>query len=298
MNRYSGATVRWPGAAGLAVNLVLNFEEGAEFSPRYGDAVREMMSEVQYPAIPGSRDLLQESIYDYGAQVGAWRIMELFDEYSVPSTIFACGAAVERHPDLAKAMAQRQYDFVGHGYRWQQHLGMQEDEELESIRRTAQAIREVTGETIAGWFTRPLPSPSTRRLVVREGMRYDCDSYGADVPYYVVVDDSPHLVVPYTIDVNDIRYWRGQVASSREWYTYARDAFDTLYAESQRGPRIFSVGLHGRISGRPGRIVGLRMLLDYVLRREGVWVCKRTALADHWLAKVRPPASVPTREDT
>jgi allantoinase len=280
----------WPGGARLAINFVLNFEEGAELSPAYGDPAREFMSETVYPTGPDQRDLLQESIYAFGATLGVGRLCDSFTRAGLPFTVFACGAAVERSPDVAQMLAEAGCDFVGHGYRWVPHLNLSREQELESIDRTVEAIYSVTSRRIAGWFTRPLPSASTRRLLVSRGFTFDSDSYRDDAPYYEAVDGHDHLIVPYTIDVNDIGYWRFSV-SPHDWYQYARDTLDVLYEEGALHPRMMSIGLHARISGRAGRLAGLRRFLTYVAELPDVWVCHRTELAAYWRATVPPPGT-------
>jgi len=280
--------VEWPRGARLALNLVINYEEGAERTPANGDADRELMSESVYPAPAGERELIQESVYEFGARAGVWRILRTLDRYGVAATVFACGAAIERNPGVALAFSERGYDFVGHGYRWVQHFGMTEDEERDDIRRTIGAIEQTTGQRIRGWYTRPMVTTVTRHLLVQEGFLFDSDSLADDLPYYVSVDGRSHLVVPYSLDVNDIRFWKGSFFTADHWFQYARDAFDALYAEGLDVPRIMSVGLHCRIIGRPARILGLDRFLAHVQRFPDVWICSRTDLARHWLAACPP----------
>jgi allantoinase len=197
--------------------------------------------------------------------------------------VFACAMALEENLAVTRAFTERAYDFVGHGERWVQHFGMAEDKERASIRRATDTIQRLTGQRISGWFTRPLPSLNTRRLLVEEGFLYDCDSYADDLPYYEAVDGRRHLIVPYTVEINDIRYWKGTIFTAGDWFSEVRDCFDTLYEESRRTPKMMSVGLHPRIIGRPGRIQGLERFLSYVRGHERVWICRRTDLALHWL---------------
>jgi allantoinase len=279
---------RWPEGARLALNVVINYEEGAEQTPIHGQPERELMSESVYPAPPGERELIQESAYEFGARAGAWRILRTLDRFGTIATVFACGAAIERNQGVATAFVERGYDFVGHGYRWVQHFGMTESQERDDIRQTLRSIEQTTGQRIVGWYTRPMVTTATRRLLAEEGFLYDCDSLADDLPYYVTVNEQPHLVVPYSLDLNDIRFWKGSFFTADDWFHYARDCFDALYAEGADAPKMMSVGLHCRIIGRPGRILALDRFLGYVLGFRDVWICRRTDLARHWL-EVHPP---------
>lgn len=280
--------VSWPGNARIAVNLVINYEEGAELTPANGDHERERMSEAPYVTALGQRELLQESVYEFGSRAGIWRILRVLDRFDAPATVFVVAAALELHPGVAKAFVDRDYDMVGHGYKWVQHLDMTEDEERDAIRRSVKVVEDLTGQRMEGWFTRPLPSMNTRRILVEEGFLFDCDSFADDIPYYVDVEGQSHLVVPYTLDVNDIRFWKDSFFTADDWFDYARDCFDALYAEGAETPRMMSVGLHCRVIGRPARIAALEKFLEHVRSHEDVWLCRRTDLAHHWLESSPP----------
>jgi peptidoglycan/xylan/chitin deacetylase (PgdA/CDA1 family) len=286
-----------PDSALVAVNIVINYEEGAEFALVDGDETREATSESVYDVPTGLRDLLQESAFEYGSRVGVWRVMRILDRAGVVATVFACGRALERNVDVAAAFVTRGYDFVGHGYRWRSHLELSEEDERREIIEAIESIERTTGQRIEGWFTRALPSENTRRLLVEQGLSYDSDSLADDVPFYVDVEGQPHLVVPYALDVNDIRFWKGSLTTGREWLNYATDAFDMLYADAQMDgvPRLLSVGLHPRIIGRPSRAHALMRLLEHVKQRERVWFCRRNDYAAMWRGQFLPP--VPTSGD-
>lgn len=280
--------VRWPDGSRLAVNFVINYEEGSELSPVDGDADRERMSEAMYTTEPGDRELTQESVYEYGSRVGVWRVIRQLEEHDATATVYAAAVALERNEQVTRALVDHGYDFVGHGYRWWPHYKMPLDDERNSIVRALDSIEASTGQRPIGWFTRPLATVNTRRLLVEAGLTFDSDSLADDVPYYTTVNDRPHLVVPYTLDINDIRFWKGSLFTADDWFQYARDSFDTLYRESQRYTRMMSVGLHARVIGRPGRIGALGHFLDHVAQFEDVWICNRSELARHWLEMVPP----------
>lgn len=281
--------VPWPGDARIAVNIVINYEEGGELTPAHGDAERERMSEAPYVTAPGQRELLQESVYEFGSRSGVWRLIRTLDRYDATATVFAVAVALEKNPLVASAFTERGYDMVGHGYKWVQHLDMDPDEERDAIRKSLESVERLTGQRMKGWFTRPLPSMNTRRILVEEGFTFDSDSFADDLPYYVQVDGDPHLVVPYTLDVNDIRFWKNSFFTADDWFTYVRDCFDALYAEGADTPQMMSVGLHCRVIGRPARIAALERFLEHVRSHDDVWICRRTDLADFWLKHVPPP---------
>lgn len=278
--------VRWPDGSRLAVNFVVNYEEGSELSPVNGDAGRERMSEAMYTTEPGDRELTQESVYEYGSRVGIWRLIRQLEEYGVTATVYASAVALERNEQVTRSLVDHHFDFVGHGYRWWPHYGMSIDEERASIVQALDSIEASTGERPIGWFTRPLATVNTRRLLVDAGLAFDSDSLADDVPYYTTVDGQPHLIVPYTLDINDIRFWKGSLFTADDWFQYARDSFDALYQESSDCTRMMSVGLHARVIGRPGRIGALGRFLDYVSQFDDVWICRRSDLARHWLSTV------------
>jgi putative urate catabolism protein len=224
-----------------------------------------------------------ESIYEYGSRVGIWRLFKLFERKGVPLTVFAVGMALERNPAVAERAMALGYEVCSHGYRWIDYKDVPEHIEREHIAQAIEIIRRVTGERPLGWYT-GRTSPNTRRLVVEEGgFLYDADDYNDDLPFWTRVEGRPHLVVPYTLDVNDMRFATAQgFNSGDQFFAYLKDSFDTLYAEGAETPRMMSIGLHGRLVGRPGRIKALERFIDHILDREDVWLCRRIDIARHW----------------
>jgi putative urate catabolism protein len=275
----------WPRGARIAVQIVLNVEEGGEASILHGDAHAEayLHEVVGTQPLQGVRNLQVESVYEYGSRAGFWRLLRLFDEYGVKVTAFAVAMALERNPAAAAALVERGHEIASHGWRWIDYQSVPEERERADMARAIETIRRLTGERPYGWYTGRL-GPNTRRLVVEEGgFLYDADAYADDLPYWVTESGSPHLVVPYTLDVNDMKFGTAQGFNQGEdFFLYARDAFDTLYAEGATSPKMMSVGLHSRLIGRPGRIGGLRRFLDHVRRHNDVWVCRRVDIARHW----------------
>ncbi len=275
----------WPGAARVAVQFVLNYEEGGENSVLHGDPAAEaFLSEIVGAApIHGMRHINMETIYEYGSRVGVWRILKLFQRKQVPITVFAVGMAAERHPDVIKAMVADGHEICSHGYRWIDYQYVPEQVEREHIMRAITAIHNAAGTPPLGWYT-GRTSPNTRRLVVEHGgFLYDADAYNDDLPYWVTVGDTPHLVVPYTLDANDMRFATPQgFNSGDQFFAYLRDSFDVLYAEGAETPRMMSIGLHCRLVGRPGRIAALERFIDHVQGHGDVWFCRRIDIARHW----------------
>ena len=278
---------KWPNGARLALNFVLNFEEGSEASFADGDGYSEAgltESSTQSEGFEG-RDLAAESMFEYGSRIGFWRVMRLFQERDLPMTIFGCALALERHPPAARAVAQAGHDVCCHGWRWIKHFELEEEEEREHIRKAIASLQQSVGARPLGWYCRYGPSVNTRRLLVQEGgFLYDSDAYNDELPYWVEVEGKRHLVVPYTLGVNDSKFGRGVFATGEDFYIYAKDSFDLLYREGERQPKMMSVGLHMRIIGHPGRAAGLERFLDHVMQHEGVWVCRREEIAQHWMA--------------
>lgn len=276
---------RWPGNARVAVQFVVNYEEGGENCVLHGDAASEaFLSEiVGARPIPGRRHLSMESIYEYGSRVGVWRLFDLFRARQVPITVFAVAMALQRNPAVADAALANGFEICSHGYRWIDYQEVPEPVEREHLQRAVEIIRQLTGERPRGWYT-GRTSPNTRRLVVEEGgFLYDADDYSDDLPFWTEVAAQPHLVVPYTLDANDMRFATPQGFNSGEqFFNYLRDAFDVLYAEGARTPRMMSIGLHCRLAGRPGRFAAVARFLDHVLAHEAVWCCRRIDLARHW----------------
>ena len=275
----------WPGNARIAVNFVLNYEEGAEYCTLDGDAHSEsILADMgSHGALLGQRHLNVESVYEYGSRAGVWRILRAFQERQVPLTVYAVGLALRKNPAIAEAIREHGYDVVSHAWRWIDYHNVDEHIERDHIARCVATIAELTGARPLGWYT-GRPSPNTRRLVVEEGgFWYDCDAYNDDLPYWTLVNDKPHLVICHCLDTNDTRLSRGEGMNyGEEWFAYMRDSFDTPYAEGESAPKFLTVALHCRIMGRPGRIGALQRLLDHILKHDRVWLCKRLEVASHW----------------
>jgi len=284
---------RWPGGARIAVQFVINYEEGGENCILHGDAASEaFLSEiVGAAALPGVRHVNMESLYEYGSRAGFWRLHRLFAARGLPVTVFAVAMAMERNPEAVAAMVEADWEIASHGWRWidYQYVGI--EAERDHMRRAIEIQARMTGRRPEGWYT-GRASPNSRRLAVEDGgFLYDSDSYADDLPYWDTAHGRPHLVVPYTLDANDMRFATAQgFNSGDQFFAYLRDTFDTLYAEGADRPRMMSVGLHCRLVGRPGRTAALARFLDHVAARDKVWVCRRIDIARHWHA-VHPPAA-------
>jgi putative urate catabolism protein len=279
---------RWPGGARLALSFVLNYEEGGENTPLEGDPASEafLHEVVGAPPTVGRRNLNTESMFEFGSRAGFWRVHRLFLKHGLPLTVYAVAQALERNPEAAQAMVSAGWEVASHGWRWLDYGDFSEDEERAHMRRAIAAIERACGARPVGWYTGRI-SDNTRRLVVEEGgFLYDADSYADELPYWVEVGEQPHLVIPYTLDVNDFKFLlvNGFVTGD-QFYEYLVDSFDQLYEE---GGRMMSVGLHCRIVGRPGRAPALDRFLAHVKQREGVWVTTRAEIAKHWRAE-HPP---------
>lgn len=277
--------VQWPNQARLALQFVINYEEGGENCVLHGDAASEAFLSEIIGAQPllGVRNLNMESMYEYGSRAGFWRLHRLFTERNLPLTVYAVAMALERNPDAGKAMVEAQWEVASHGYRWIDYQYVGEDVERSHIQKAIDIHTQVIGSRPLGFY-QGRNSPNTRRLVVEEGgFLYDADSYADDLPYWNHDYGKPHLVIPYTLDNNDMRFATAQgFNSGDQFFTYLRDAFDVLYAEGEQSPRMMSVGLHCRLSGRPGRAAALAKFLDYVQGHEKVWICRRVDIARHW----------------
>jgi len=278
---------RWPNEARVAVQFVLNIEEGAESCILNGDACSEAyLHELQgRPPREGERDLSVEGMYEYGSRAGVWRILHLFGERKLPLTAFAVGRALELNPEIGHALAASGHEIAGHGYRWLDYRGIPEDEERRHILLTLEIIERICGKRPAGWYTGRV-SRNTRRLLREEtGLLYSSDAYNDDLPYWL--DGSPpHLVIPYTLVNNDARYLLPNgFASGEDFFRVLRDAFDLLWLEGVKSPKMMSVGMHGRISGHPARAMAIARFLDYVLDHDAVWICRRVDIAEHWMAE-------------
>ena len=278
---------QWPGGARIASQIVLNYEEGAENNILHGDAASEaFLSEIIGAVpLPGRRHMNIELIYEYGSRAGFWRLMRLFEERRIPITVFAVAMALLRNPDAARAMVAGGHEVASHGWRWIDYQEVDETVEREHLHRAIAAIEESTGQRPLGWYT-GRTSPRTRLLVAAEGgFLYDADSYADDLPYWVEIGGRDHLIVPYTLDANDMRFATLQgFNSGDQFFAYLRDSFDVLYAEGERAPKMMSVGLHCRLAGRPGRFAALQRFLDHVHGHDNVWICRRIDIARHWRA--------------
>jgi putative urate catabolism protein len=278
----------WPGDARLALSFVLNYEEGGESSILHGDEA----SEAYLHEVPGTarrasaRNLSVESIYEYGARAGFWRVRRLFMERGLTLTVYAVGMALERNPAAGRAMVEAGFEVASHGWRWIDYHDVPESLEREHVRLAVDAIERVTGSRPVGWYTGRI-SPNTRRLVAEEGgFLYDADSYADDLPYWELVAGEPQLILPYTLDNNDMKFAVANgFDNGQGFYQYLRDAFDVLYAEGADSPRMMSVGLHCRLVGRPGRAAALGRFLDYVQGHQKVWITTRKEIALHWRAQ-------------
>ncbi len=280
---------RWPGQARVAVQFVLNYEEGGENAVLHGDAGSEQfLSEMFNPAAYPERHMSMEGIYEYGSRVGVWRILREFEKRQLPLTVFGVSTALQRHPELTAALREMGHEIACHGWKWIHYQNIDEATEREHMRLAMDILHKMTGERPVGWYT-GRDSPNTRRLVADfGGFEYDSDYYGEDLPFWMKVRRTdgqvvPHLVVPYTLDVNDMRFALPQGYSHADpFFQYMRDTFDALYAEGDEAPKMMSVGMHCRLLGRPGRIVALQKFLDHIARHDRVWVCKRIDIARHW----------------
>ena len=286
---------QWPGGARIAVQFVLNYEEGGENSVLHGDPGSEQfLSEMFNPPAFADRHLSMESIYEYGSRVGVWRLLREFEQRQLPLTVFGVGMALQRHPELTQAFVELGHEIACHGWRWISYQNVDEATEREHMALGMQAIEQLTGQRALGWYT-GRDSPNTHRLVADYGgFEYDSDHYGDDLPFWMPVTKTngetvSQLIVPYTLDVNDMRFCLPQgYSQADDFFTYLRDTFDVLYAEGDpngtNSPKMMSVGMHCRLLGRPGRIRALQRFLDHLEAHDKVWVCRRLDIARHWKA--------------
>ena len=280
---------RWPGDARVAIQFVLNYEEGAENCVLHGDPGSEQfLSEMASPPAYPTRHLSMEGIYEYGSRAGVWRILREFERRRLPLTVFAVAMALERNAEVAAAFAEAGHEIAAHGWRWISYQGVDEATERAHLAQAVESIAKTTGARPLGWYT-GRDSPATRRLVADlGGFEYDADYYGDDLPFWLQVERSdgslvPQLVVPYTLDTNDMRFALPQgFAQGEDFFVYLRDAFDVLWAEGSERPAMMSVGMHCRLLGRPGRLRSLQRFLDHVERHDRVWVTRRIDIARHW----------------
>jgi putative urate catabolism protein len=277
---------RWPRDARLAVQFVINYEEGGENCVLHGDETSEtFLSEIIGAQAFRARHLSMESLYEYGSRAGFWRLWRMFTSRNIPVTVFGVGMALARNPEAVAAMQEADWEICSHGWRWIHYQSMDEASEREHMQLAVDTIRRLTGAPPLGWYT-GRDSPNTRRLVVEHGgFLYDSDSYADELPYWVTVGGKAHLVIPYTLDTNDMRFATAQgFNSGDQFFTYLKDSFDVLYNEGDIAPKMLSVGLHCRLIGRPGRAAALARFLDYVQAHHGAWLCRRVDIARHWHA--------------
>ena len=278
---------KWPGRARIALNFVMNYEEGAEPSVDDGDGYTEsgLTEGASLDPLRDRRDLGAESMFEYGSRVGFWRVLRIFRERGLPMTVFGCALALARNPPAARAIQDAGFDVCCHGWRWIKHFELSEAVEREEITRAIASLTKTIGRRPVGWYCRYAPSINTRRLLVEEGgFLYDSDSYNDELPYWVEVGGRAHLVVPYTLTNNDTKFGRGVFATSDDFFAFCSDAFDLLYREGETAPKMMSVGLHLRQIGHPARAAGLERFLDHVRRHPDVWICRREEIARHWTA--------------
>ena len=289
MTGYGSGSIhpRWPNKSRVALQFVLNYEEGGENCILHGDQSSEAFLSEIVGAKPydGVRHMSMESLYEYGSRVGVWRILRLFREFEIPITVFAVAIAIARNQELADYLVDESYDICAHGLRWIDYQFVDEKTEREHMKNCISLLTDFLGKRPLGWYT-GRNSPNTRKLVIEEGgFLYDSDSYDDDLPYWIQgkSEKERHLVIPYTLDVNDMRFATPQgFNSGDQFYNYLKDSFDALYLEGETHPKMMSIGMHARILGRPGRIMAMRKFLAYVRTFDDVWFCTRKQIADHW----------------
>jgi allantoinase len=277
---------KWPDGARVAVNFVMNYEEGSEPSVQDGEGYTETgLTESTTSSIGlKGRDLAGEGMFEYGSRVGFWRLMRAFQERGLPMTVFGCALALERNGAAAEAIRKARFDVCCHGWRWIKHFDLSKSEERDHIAKAVKSLEQTIGERPAGWYCRYGPSVNTRRLLVEEGgFTYDSDYYGDELPFWQTVKGKPHLIIPYSLTNNDGKY-AATIGNAEQWFILVRDAFDVLYREGATAPKMMSVGMHMRILGHPARTAGLWRLLDHIQKHSGVWITRRIDIANHWKA--------------
>ena len=280
-----GVKVVWPNNARIAVQIVLNYEEGAENCILNGDKNSEIfLSEIIGAKPVKGRHMSMESLYEYGSRAGFWRLHKLFQEKKIPITVFGVGMALEKNPEICNAIKDAGYEVASHGWRWIDYQNIKKSEEKKHMQLAIKTHKNIFGERPNGWYTGRC-SPNTRDLVMEDGgFLYDSDSYSDDLPYWETRGKKKQLVIPYTLDNNDMRFATNQGFNTGDhFFTYLKDSFDALYEEGKTSPKMMSVGLHCRLIGKPGRIQSLKKFFDYVLKHEDVWLCKRIDIAKHWI---------------
>ncbi|QDM17881.1 allantoinase PuuE [Tardiphaga sp. vice352] len=276
---------KWPGGARIAVQFVVNFEEGGENNILHGDPASEaFLSDVLgAQPWPGQRHANIESMFEYGSRAGFWRLWRMFGERKLPTTVFGVATALLRNPEIVAAMQESHWDIASHSLKWIEHRNMSEVEERHEIAEAIRVHRQATGAAPLGWYTGRGSINTMRLLMEAGGLKYLCDSYADDLPYWIKGPNEPHLVIPYSLDANDMRFINPQgFGGGDEFYTYLKDSFDVLYAEGQTSPKMMTVGLHCRVVGRPGRAASLARFLDYIMSHDKVWVPTRLDIAEHW----------------
>ena len=277
--------IKWPNNARIAVQIVLNYEEGAENCVLNGDKNSEIfLSEIIGAQPVKGRHINMESLYEYGSRAGFWRLHKLFQEKKIPITVFGVGMALEKNPEVCKAIIEADYEVASHGWRWIDYQNIKKSEEKKHMNLAIKAHTKIFGERPNGWYTGRC-SPNTRDLVMEDGgFLYDSDSYSDDLPYWETRNKKKQLIIPYTLDNNDMRFATNQGFNTGDhFFSYLKDSFDALYEEGETSPKMMSVGLHCRLIGKPGRIQSLKRFLDYILKHEDVWICKRIDIAKHWI---------------
>jgi len=277
--------IKWPNDSRIAVQIVLNYEEGAENSILHGDNNSEVfLSEIIGAQPVKGRHMNMESLYEYGSRAGFWRLHKLFQEKKIPITVFGVGMALQKNPEICKAMIEGNYEVASHGWRWIDYQNIKKTEEKKHMNLAIQTHTKIFGERPYGWYTGRC-SPNTRDLVMKDGgFLYDSDSYSDDLPYWETRNKKKQLIIPYTLDNNDMRFATNQGFNTGDhFFSYLKDSFDVLYEEGRTSPKMMSVGLHCRLIGKPGRIQSLKKFLDYILKHEDVWICKRIDIAKYWI---------------
>ena len=280
-----GKKISWPNDAKLALQFVLNYEEGGESSVLNGDKYSEtFLSEIIGAKAIKGRHISMESIYEYGSKAGFWRLHKLFKEKKIPVTIFGVGLALKQNPEVCNAIKNGDYEIAAHGYRWINYQDIKKSVEKKHMQQAIKIIKDIFGSRPLGWYTGRC-SPNTRDLVFEDGdFLYDSDSYSDDLPYWEKRGKKKQLIIPYTLDNNDMRFATNQGFNTGDhFYNYLKDSFDTLYEEGKTNPKMMSVGLHCRLIGRPGRIRSLKRFLDYILKFDDIWICKRIDIAKYWI---------------
>ncbi len=276
---------KWPNGARIAVQFVLNYEEGGENCVLHGDPASEIFLSEIIGALPfeGARHMSMESLYEYGSRSGVWRLLDLFKSRQVPLTVFAVAMAAQRNPAVIERALKDGHEIASHGLRWINYHGVSEAVECEHMQQAMEILTDLCGEAPVGWYT-GRTSENTRRLVNEHGgFLYDADDYSDDLPFWSKLEKQPHLIVPYTLDTNDMRFATAQgFHTSEQFFTYLKDAFDVLYAEGEHAPKMLSIGMHCRLLGRPARFRAIQQFLDYILEHDKVWICRRDEIARHW----------------